>query len=366
MAEPEIALVFSAEEWVELLHRHCSDHGGARVRQLLVDPELALDEEYSTLVTGHRWPALTPALVDELHHHGRSVLGVWDRAEPDSRVLLAAAGVDGMVASDAAAAEIVDAITALPRVADAPAPVVDDVLPSGLGRRIVVGGPAGAGSTEIAVALACALGSRRLRALLVDLDDVAPAIATRLGLALEPNLRTALDAVEFHAGSVGDAIVAAGGFDVVAGLATRTRLRTGEVLHVLDALGRDRANVVVDIAAPGDGSPGLVSGVVGTADLLVAVTGPSPVGIARFVGWLADVLPAAPRIALHVVVDRAPMSAFRRGEIQDEVRASAPAATITFVPSDRRVDEAAWAGTTVTRGPLFRAVRDLARAIGSS
>ena len=62
MAEPEIALVFSAEPWVEALHRYCSDHGGARVRQLLVDPVLALDEEYATLVSGHRWPALTPAL----------------------------------------------------------------------------------------------------------------------------------------------------------------------------------------------------------------------------------------------------------------------------------------------------------------
>ena len=33
MSEPEIALVFTAEPWVEELHRYLSDHGGARVRR---------------------------------------------------------------------------------------------------------------------------------------------------------------------------------------------------------------------------------------------------------------------------------------------------------------------------------------------
>ena len=30
MAEPEVALAFTADVWVEELHRHLSDHGGAR------------------------------------------------------------------------------------------------------------------------------------------------------------------------------------------------------------------------------------------------------------------------------------------------------------------------------------------------
>ncbi len=36
-AEPEVALVLSADEWVDALHRHCADHGGARVRCLVLD-----------------------------------------------------------------------------------------------------------------------------------------------------------------------------------------------------------------------------------------------------------------------------------------------------------------------------------------
>ena len=63
MSEPEIAIAFTADPWVEVLHRHLTDHGGARVRSLVVEPQGALDESYDVLVAGHRWSALTRALV---------------------------------------------------------------------------------------------------------------------------------------------------------------------------------------------------------------------------------------------------------------------------------------------------------------
>src|SRR6266511_3644064 len=56
MPEPEVALVFSPESWVEGVHRHLTDHGGARVRQVVMDPALALEEDYDTLIVSHRWP----------------------------------------------------------------------------------------------------------------------------------------------------------------------------------------------------------------------------------------------------------------------------------------------------------------------
>jgi MinD-like ATPase involved in chromosome partitioning or flagellar assembly len=371
MAEPEIALVFSAEPWVEMLHRHCSDHGGARVRQLLVDPVLALEEEYSTLVTSHRWPALTPALVDDLHGHGRSVLGVWDRDEPASRALLVAVGVDGLVANDASALELVEAIAAIPRPTDVRPVVLDGPAVGRGGRRIVVGGPAGTGSTEIAIALARALHDRGSRPVLVDVDEVAPAIASRLGLALEPNLSTAVEAVEFHAGSLADSVNQLDHFDVVAGIAAphgAVRLRASEVLRVVHGLARDYEPVIVDIAAPprresvgGERAPaGLTAAMISDADVLVGVAAPTPVGVARFVAWLADVLPLATEAELHVVVNRASASAFRRGEIRAEIFASVHPESLTFVPADHRVEDAAWAGALVARGAFARAVRDIA------
>jgi MinD-like ATPase involved in chromosome partitioning or flagellar assembly len=371
MAEPEIALVFSADPWVEALHRHCSDHGGARLRQLLVDPELALDEEYTTLVTGHRWPALTPALVDELHRHGRTVLGVWDRAEPESRALLVAVGVDGLVASDAAPREIVDAIAALPR-ANEPRPAsIDGPVEARGGRRVVVGGPTGAGSTEIAIGVAHALHELGRRTVLVDVDDAAPGVAPRLGLALEPNICTAVDAVEYRTGSLADAVTRRTDFDVVSGFPAPsgwTRFRPPEVLRVVHALARDYEAIVLDVAAPvrheratGDAAPhaALARAVMDDADTLVGVASANPVGVGRFVAWLADVMPFAREADLHVVVNRAPSSAYRRGEIRSEILACVHPRTFAFVPADRRVDDAAWSGAVARKGPFARALREV-------
>src|SRR5207253_838260 len=91
--EPEVALAFTADVWVEELHRHLTDHGGARVRTLLVEPEGALEESYDVLVAGHRWPALTIALVADVHAHGRAVVGVHDREELASGEHLISLGV---------------------------------------------------------------------------------------------------------------------------------------------------------------------------------------------------------------------------------------------------------------------------------
>ena len=66
MHEPEVAIVFTPEIWVEELHRYFTDHGGARVRQLVVDPALAVSEQYSVLIVSWRWPSLTRVLLSIL------------------------------------------------------------------------------------------------------------------------------------------------------------------------------------------------------------------------------------------------------------------------------------------------------------
>src|SRR5919201_2104965 len=124
MSEPEVALVFSPEAWVEGLHRHLTDHGGARVRQVIVDPALAFDEDYGTLVVSHRWPGLTRAFVEAIHRRGRRILGVFDADESSGRDFLVALGVDRVLASDASMAEFVDVFTALAPDRSEPAPPV--------------------------------------------------------------------------------------------------------------------------------------------------------------------------------------------------------------------------------------------------
>src|SRR3954451_18660951 len=185
MSEPEVALVFTAEPWVEELHRHLTDHGGARVRSLVIEQSIALEETYDVLVVSHRWPALTVAFVADVHARGRRVLGVHDLAEPASRAHLATVEVDAVVESDAGADAFVRALVTL---GSRQAPIVNvNVLPAArTGRLVAVGGPPGVGRTEVAIELARSF-ARISPTVLLDADDVAPAVAQRLSVPLEPN-----------------------------------------------------------------------------------------------------------------------------------------------------------------------------------
>ncbi|MCZ7536557.1 MAG: hypothetical protein M5T61_12075 [Acidimicrobiia bacterium] len=375
MREPEIALVFSPEPWVEELHRHFADHGGARVRQVLVDPALALEEDYDTLVVSHRWPALTQALVADLHDRRRRILGVYDREEPAAREILDRLGVDAVVESDAGPRSFLDALLLLAREPEeepaasagvrASAASVHDAR---LGRTILVGGPAGSGKTELAVEMSRAVSVEGKTAALLDADEVAPSVAARLGLPIEPNLRSAIDAVEFGLGTLSGALGVApqGGFAVVAGLpnvAAWSQVRPGEVVRVLRGLAGSHDVVVIDVAAPlddvGGGSRGryaLARALLQEADEVVAVGNADPVGVTRLLAWLASAHSIAPASQMHVLVNRAPRDRFRRGEVFEEIYRTFPPASLSFTPSDRRVEAAAWAGCAVRRGPFTRAV----------
>ncbi len=111
--EPSVALVFSPELWVEELHRHLSHHGGARVRQIVVEPSVALDEEYDVLVVSDRWPALTYGFVGAVHECGRGILGVFDPDEPAGKDHLVDLGVDATIAADADVGEFVTVLQSL-------------------------------------------------------------------------------------------------------------------------------------------------------------------------------------------------------------------------------------------------------------
>ncbi len=368
MSEPEVALAFTPDPWVEDVHRHLTDHGGARVRSILVDPSIALEESYDVLVAGHRWPALTHALVADIHARGRVVLGVSDREEPASRSHLASIGVDAVVESDTGVDGVTRAIVAVAghlrdRVAAAP-----PVIPVRIGALITVGGAPGSGRTEIAIQLARGLARHHDLALL-DADDVAPAVAQRLDLALEPNVCTAVDAVEHAQGALADAmqIEPRSGVSVVAGLPNPrawTQLQPGEMVRVIDRLA-DRAEVVVaDGAGPlddghranGRGRCALARALVVEADVVVAVCHASPHGVHRLLSWAADARSLASETPLVVVVNRAPASRFRRAELYEELAASLTPHDVVFVPGDPRVAEAAWNGEPVGRGPFTRAV----------
>lgn len=371
MSEPEVALAFTADVWVEELHRHLSDHGGARVRTLVVDAEGAVEEGYDVLVTGHRWPALTRGLVADAHARGRSVLGVHDREEPASSEHLRVLGVDGLIESDAGPEALTRAIIAVAGAREDRPASTSDAFDSRVGRLVVVGGAPGSGRTEIAVHLARTL-AQHCRSTLVDADDVAPAVAQRLGLPIEPNLRAAIDAVEHGVGALDSCLIDAGTRGrVLVGLpnaAAWMQVRPGEVLRVVDRVA-DRVDIVVaDGAGPLEDLSGATSrgryatarALVGEADAIVAVCDASPHGIARLLTWIVEARTLAPTTPMMVVANRAPAERFRRGELFEEITSSAPVFDVVFLPFDTRVSDAAWRGVPVGRSPFARALAPVA------
>jgi MinD-like ATPase involved in chromosome partitioning or flagellar assembly len=370
--EPTVALVFSPEPWVEALHRHLAHHGGARVRQIVVDPAVALDEEYGALVVSDRWPALTLGFVGAIHERARKVLGVFDPDEPAGKDHLVALGVDATIATDAPMAEFVAALSdlevATPGVA---APASAGVTSTGAHRRgslVAVSGPRGGGITEVAVGLAAALARRRAPVVLIDAHEAAPAVAGRLGVGLEPNLRSAVDACAHGLGALDDTIVAPAtasaprSLGVVAGFPSpvaAAQVTTHDVVDVVQSLRADHDHVVVDVDDTSSTSAALID----ECSTIVAVVGASPVGVVRALEWIAPVRRRHPETPLHVAVNRAPSARYQQEEIRMEITRAVLPTSITWLPADRAVDAAAWNGDLVTRGAFHGAIERLARTV---
>jgi MinD-like ATPase involved in chromosome partitioning or flagellar assembly len=291
------------------------------------------------------------------------VLGVFDPDEAAGRDHLAALGVDATIASDASIAHFVEVITAL--MPARPGSAVDlEVGGPRPGRNgpTVVSGPSGTGTSEIALGLANVIAARHERPVLVDADEVSSSTATRLGLPIEPNLRSAVDAVEYGRGDVAQSLVAVGrpAFDVLCGLpslAAAAQVQPREVLDVVVALEQLRSPVLVEVS----GLPGtdIARAVVAEAGALVGVGAASPVGVTRLLAWIGA-RPASDA-PVHVVLNRAPTDRFQRAELTAEICRAFTPASLSFVPSDRRVERAAWAGELVSRGPFTTCVAAVAQ-----
>jgi MinD-like ATPase involved in chromosome partitioning or flagellar assembly len=360
--EPAIALVFSPEAWVERLHRHVADHGGARVRQIVLDPALALDEAYDALVVSHRWPGLTRPFVTAVRAQGRAVLGVFDPDEPAGRDHLTDLGADAVVSADEPPARFVEALRALGATAAGGAPVrPPTVAPSPSSRApVAVTGLAGSGVTEIALGVAG--WSARRSVVLVDAQEHSPSLAARLGLPFEPGIRQAIDAAVHGDGDPRRALVTvARGLQVVPGFpsASAATATSSELVHVLAALGRTGSTTVVDVAAEG---ATLAPAVLRAAGVIVVVAPATPIGVTRLLAWFATVRSGLGARQIHVAFNRAPRERFRRAELEHELTRTFTPDGVWFVPACRRVDDAVWRGTVVGRGPFRDAVVRLARA----
>ncbi len=223
------------------------------------------------------------------------------------------------------------------------------------GGPILVTGAPGSGCTEVGVALAVHLASRG-RTRLLDVRGGGAGLGVRLGLPLEPNLRTAVE--EVHYGGAADECLltlARSGLEVLSGFpnaSAAAQVAPGDVRAVVDALRADAETCVV--LADGEVRDGLAPGA-----RLVVVSAPTPLGVAR----TTQLLRALDAPAAVVVVNRAPRDRFRVGELRRGLGAVPGVAVVCVIPDDRRVVAAAWDGVVVGDGPFARAVESLAAAV---
>ena len=361
---PEIALAASAREWPDRLHRHLLDHGGGTVATRVMGPDQAVESTFEVLLIDDICSFLTPRLVTAVKESGADVVGVFSPADgPDAKRRLLECGISDVIESEASAEEFLEKISATISHRAAPPESDEPKRPAAL--SIGITGPTeGVGVTETAVALAQAL-SGDIDVCLVDLDTRWPSVAQRLDLPLHPNIRTSLDSAMHRPNKVEETIHRIGAMAVVGGVADWGRgspVSHAEVTMLYETLSGGCDVMVADLGAFGHS----VKGIQRILDALVVVGTGDPVGVARLLRTLDEIMAIPARPAVLLVINKTPGRRFYESELRREAVASYPQIPMVTLPFDRRLVNLTWEGNLARRGPFARDVRRVAKLISET
>ena len=389
--EPTVVIAHSPRSWGRLLKQHFMDHGGGRIVASVMAAEDALFDGYDVFVADDTTSFLGVRFVADLQRRGVSVVGVFDPAEGEGsgRQRLLDLRVDEVIGADSSPTDFTRVLaraslsslgqsdrgfSALVTDLAGPGPGQADPFgasdePSSRGRLVVIAGASGGvGATEVAIGVTAFLAARGENPVLVDADDVGPSIAQRLGLPVNPNLRTVVEMVQRGTHPLEDVLI--GGtnvFDVIGGLANRRdwfELRPGDLSETILQLARVRDQVIVNISSrledlPAMGGParyGVSRSMLALADVVILVANPTPIGVARVLDWIAEAKPLIEGTSLHVAFNAYRGGRFKAAEIEGELgRVYLPGA-IAFIPYDKSLVPATWQGVLPRHGPFVKAV----------
>ena len=324
---------------------------------------------------------------------GVHVIGLYDHTTGMGREYLTGLGVDEVLPAATPAAEVVAVILqrgARERarsnaVAGARHPVATRVV----GPRRQLGllsawtkVSGGTGLTEAVVAAAEHL-SKAGRVLLIEADEVAPVLVSRLLRSPDTGLAWAVSRAGQGqkvlpgglSGPRGDGTVEVGHFDVICG--TPGAAQVISAMHLVrlaeEALG-SYDHVLVE-ASWLVGSPsgrerfGAARAVLVLADRVVVFASADPEGAARLVEWRASSLAAGVQAPCWAAFGRARSSHYEKSHLASLLAGNTgghPFAGVSFLPEDPVVARARWNAEIVWKGPWARAVRALADATTSS
>jgi hypothetical protein len=222
----------------------------------------------------------------------------------------------------------------------------------------------GVGSTEVAVGLARALAPS-LSTVVVDLDPVWPSVAPRLDIPLHPNLRTAVDKVLHDSKGMGVAIHRLDELSIVGGAADQGNagpISHTEIAMLLDVLLSSFEVAIADLGSLRNARGALM----GRFDSIALVGSGDPVGLARLLRAIEQVLGMVDEDSLVVVVNKTPQGRYHSTEIRSELMSAYPRIPTVLMPYDRRVTESMWQGSVSRAGRFARSVRQMTGVIEES
>ena len=384
-----VGLALSGREWRSSLQRHCRDYVADVAIELVRDGRQALDRSVSVIVLDDDTSWLSTPFLTGAREQGIPVIGLYDPLESDGHGLrhLERLGVDAVLSAAIPTEQLLETIRGLSPSTETfdrfieMIEGVDDRVPQAKRQIVAVGGPAGAGATEVAIGFLQTKPGRK--GVLIDVDETHPSIARRLGLAIHPHIVTAIESLRRErvradgtpTSDLSDclarpALGVGPGFDVIAGLASRDDwmlLRADDVADLVEELA---ARWPLAVARVGPQLEDLsrwtdryeVSrNVVRNSTRIVAVCEASSLGVLRFIDWLVDVVGLVDSTPIDVVLNCCPKSPAARAELVAQLReiAGERIRNIICVPKDKRVERASWDGTTVAKGPFTKAISKL-------
>jgi MinD-like ATPase involved in chromosome partitioning or flagellar assembly len=387
-----VLIVASGAAWEPEALRLLGDHPRIVVLKRCVDVDdllaAATAGQADVAVVGLDAPGLDRTAVDHLRAHGvRPVAIAAGGATLDGgRLRAGRIGIPAVVTDDQLAT-LADAICSDDRPATVVRRPVDPPPigppgghdPAAAGRVVAVWGPAGAGRTTVAAALAAELARRRRRVVLVDADPYGGAVAQQLGILDEVSgvlAAVRLDGagqLEQRLGSVQRGLDQH--LSVVTGLPRADRwveVRSGTVEHLLSLLSAG-AEVVVDTGFSVEedqvpdlgGRPGrnqMTLEALDAADEVLVVGGADPVGLSRLARGIVELRERRSGRPVQVVINRMrPSLGWSEREIVAMVSGFARPSAVHFLPDDQAaVDRALVSGRTLLEG----GDSDLGRAVG--
>lgn len=395
-----VGLALSSRMWRAALQRHCRDHVADVSVTLVRDARDALEGNLDVVILDDDTSWLSAPFVASARESKLSVIGFYDPLESDGHGQrhLQHLGIDSTVPASLSTEGTVDLIRQLrpdTEMLDAFDAIAenDGKRVSKNERRIVaVGGPAGAGATEVSVAFAQRWARQhKERPVLIDVDETHPTIARRLGLGIHPHVITAVEALRGerlrldsdHNDLLEDCLAQSAvadktlPFDVIAGLASRddwTLLRSDDLdllvaelsarwPLVVTRLGPQLEDLSRDIDRYGNSRT-----IAARATNIVGVCDGSSTGILRFVDWLVDLVPLVGDVPIDVIINRPPRSAVAQSQLVRQVReiAGDRVGEILLASRDRKVERAAWDAALASGGPLGKTVAKVVERVSAS